>query len=232
MAEEKKGSGEDGGGGGYTDVFFWILFLGALWLVVKYLLNLVGINLSQIPNLSSVFVAVFDIIQVASIFLCLLFLLGTLYANFKLGQLSHHGHGDHHGGHASHGTEHHQTHDTHSIKNHGNGSMTQLNQSKKRWENITLRMKSHNEADWRLALIECDILLDEMLKKMGYSGNSLADKLKLVEKSDFHTLDDAWEAHKVRNRIAHSGSGFHLSYSEAERVFTLYKNVFEEFYFI
>ncbi len=234
MAEEKKGGAEEGGGGGgFSDVLFWILFLGALWLVVKYLLNLVGIRLNELPSFSSVFVAIFDVIQVASIFLCLLFLLGTLYANFKLGQLSHHGHGGHHDNHTSHGSGgHHHSSDHHGVQESGHTTQGSANQSKKRWENITLRIKSHNEADWRLAIIECDILLDEMLKKMGYPGESIADKLKIVEPSDFHTLNEAWEAHKVRNRIAHSGTDFHLSRSEAERVFALYKKVFEEFYFV
>lgn len=101
-----------------------------------------------------------------------------------------------------------------------------------RWLHITALLKSFNSSDWRQAIIEADIILDEMLEKMGYEGASVADKLKNVEESDFDTLDKAWEAHKIRNRITHSGSDYSLTQQEAERVIGLFKEVFEEFFFI
>ncbi|MCC7004480.1 hypothetical protein IT397_00975 [Candidatus Nomurabacteria bacterium] len=101
-----------------------------------------------------------------------------------------------------------------------------------RWQHIQALLKSFNSNDWRQAIIEADIILEEMLEKMGYDGASVADKLKNVEESDFTTLEKAWEAHKVRNRIAHSGSDYTLTQQEAERVIGLFKEVFEEFFFI
>ena len=58
------------------------------------------------------------------------------------------------------------------------------------------------------------------------------EKLKRVEPSDFRTLNSAWEAHKIRNEIAHQGSGYKLTRREAEMAIQLFKQVFEEFYFI
>jgi hypothetical protein len=84
----------------------------------------------------------------------------------------------------------------------------------------------------KLAIIEADIMLDTMLTKIGYDGNTVAEKLKNVEESDFVTLQKAWEAHKVRNRIAHDGSKFKISRGEAERVVNLFEQVFKEFYYI
>ena len=104
--------------------------------------------------------------------------------------------------------------------------------SNRRWKNIQSLINSHNLNDWKQAIIEADILLDEMLDKMGYHGNSIGDKLKQIEASDFLTLNQAWEAHKVRNQIAHQGSNYILSRDEAEKVISLYGEVFKEFYFI
>jgi hypothetical protein len=101
-----------------------------------------------------------------------------------------------------------------------------------RWKRIELLLKSHNSSDWRQAIIEADVMLEDMLDKMGYPGVSIGDKLKNIEESDFETLDKAWEAHKVRNRIAHDGSGHKLPYDEASRVIGLYQDVFKEFYWI
>ncbi len=102
----------------------------------------------------------------------------------------------------------------------------------KRWKNIEYLVATHNSNDWRQAIIEADVILDEMLDRMGYEGNSIGEKLKKVEPSDFLTLNFAWEAHKVRNRIAHAGSGFVMSKDEAERVIDMYRKVFDEFYYI
>ena len=104
--------------------------------------------------------------------------------------------------------------------------------SNRRWENIQSLSNSYNSNDWKQAIIESDIILDEMLRKMGYSGESIGERLKQVEQSDFTTLNQAWEAHKIRNRVAHSGSNFVMSKDEAERVIGLYKEVFSEFYYI
>lgn len=101
-----------------------------------------------------------------------------------------------------------------------------------RWERVKDLINSHNTNDWRQAIIEADIILEEMLDRMGYEGESIGDKLKQIEESDFVTLNKAWEAHKIRNHIAHRGGDFLFSKSEAERVIKLYEQVFEEFYFI
>jgi hypothetical protein len=42
-------------------------------------------------------------------------------------------------------------------------------------------------------------------------------------------LDEAWEAHRVRNQVAHEGSDFILSQREARRAVELYRKVFEAY---
>lgn len=101
-----------------------------------------------------------------------------------------------------------------------------------RWEVILGHIESENSNDWRLAILEADIMLGDMLDKLSYRGESIGEQLKGVDKSDFTTIDDAWEAHKVRNLIAHEGANFTIPDREAKRIIGLYKNVFEEFNFI
>lgn len=103
---------------------------------------------------------------------------------------------------------------------------------REKWNQVVDLVSSENQNDWRLAIIEADTMLDDMLDVMGYKGEGIGEKLKQVERSDFDTLDQAWEAHKVRNSIAHAGSDYVLTQREAKRVIDLYKQVFEEFEFI
>lgn len=102
----------------------------------------------------------------------------------------------------------------------------------KKWLHVQQLINSNNPSDWRIAILEADIMLDELLIASGYVGDSVGDKLKMVEPSDMLTLDKAWEAHKVRNRLAHAGSEFDLNEREAQRVIGLYGQVFEEFQII
>jgi len=101
-----------------------------------------------------------------------------------------------------------------------------------RWEHVLTLANSESPGDWRTAIIEADIMLDELLTGMSYHGDTLGDKLKSVEASDFRTLDLAWDGHKIRNRIAHHGSDFILTERETKRVIDLYRQVFQEFDYI
>ena len=107
-----------------------------------------------------------------------------------------------------------------------------LSEKNVRWEHVRALAASGSPGDWRTAIIEADIMLDELLTSMGHHGETLGDKLKSVEASDFKTIDLAWDGHKVRNRIAHHGSDFILTERETKRVVDLYRQVFEEFDYI
>lgn len=98
-----------------------------------------------------------------------------------------------------------------------------------RWLHIESLINGASPSEWRQAIIEADIMLDDMLTKQGYVGESIGEKLRAVEPSDFNTLNDAWEAHKVRNQIAHQGSAFDLSDTLAQRTIARYESVFREF---
>lgn len=98
-----------------------------------------------------------------------------------------------------------------------------------KWERVQKHLESDNSSEWRLAIIEADVMLDELLRTQGYQGDSIGEMLKGVERSDMTTLDAAWEAHKVRNEVVHSGAEYLLNDREAKRVIALYESVFREF---
>ena len=98
-----------------------------------------------------------------------------------------------------------------------------------RWQHIESLAGGTSMSEWREAIIEADIMLDDMLTKDGYVGAGVGEKLKAADPENFHTLQDAWEVHKVRNQIAHEGSAFNLSEPLARRTIARYANVFREF---
>lgn len=111
-------------------------------------------------------------------------------------------------------------------------SSEERSEHSEKWDRVQELVYSTEPAHWRLAILEADIMLADIVARMGYPGETLGDRLKQIEKSDFVTLDKAWEAHKVRNTIAHEGGDFILTQREARRVIDLYRDIFEEFHLI
>lgn len=98
-----------------------------------------------------------------------------------------------------------------------------------RWQGIVTHASSESPNDWRIAIMEADIMLEELLDSFGYTGATVADKLKTARPEAFRSIEDAWEAHKVRNAIAHRGSDFVLTKRATEVTIAQYQHVFEEF---
>lgn len=98
-----------------------------------------------------------------------------------------------------------------------------------RWLNVQRHLESENPNDWKLAIIEADVLLERLLEKAGYAGTTIADRLRSASARSFSTIDDAWQAHRVRNQIAHGGSDFVLTQKTAKDTLILYERVFKEF---
>jgi hypothetical protein len=99
----------------------------------------------------------------------------------------------------------------------------------KRWQHVQELIASTNPGDWRMAILEADSMLEEMTIAMNIPGQSLGERLKAIEPSDFLTLQNAWEAHKVRNQIAHQGTNFQLEHRLAIATIKNFEVVFQEF---
>ncbi len=97
-----------------------------------------------------------------------------------------------------------------------------------RWEAIQAKVTANSPEGWRIAIIEADILLDEALSNAGFTGGSLGEKLKSANTHSFTSLQDAWEAHKVRNEIAHVGSDFVLTQKAAQDAILRFERALRE----
>jgi flagellar basal body-associated protein FliL len=96
------------------------------------------------------------------------------------------------------------------------------------WQNVLDHANSDNASDWRLAILEADTMLESASQRLPVVADTLGERLKKLDKSDLRTLDNAWEAHKVRNRIAHDGFDFEITKHETLRVINLFESVLRE----
>ncbi len=153
-----------------------------------------------------------NIYSIIALLLSLLFFIGFIYAKIRFDQLSE--------------IEQGQLREAEAMWAHVYGGVQKGNN---RWDDVSAHVRSENPNDWRLAIIEADIMLEETLDKAGYVGTTIGDKLKTANRESFSTLDDAWEAHKIRNKIAHTGTDFVLTKKLAQETITRYERVFREF---
>lgn len=76
--------------------------------------------------------------------------------------------------------------------------------AKEPWLAVLKKLESENPADWNLAVMQADALVDRILQEMGLPGDSMGERMKSLDKSRLLSLDDLWEAHRARNEVAHS----------------------------
>lgn len=105
---------------------------------------------------------------------------------------------------------------------------SERSQKNVRWERVEQYMTSLNPSDWKIAILEADNILDEIVERMGYKGTTLGERMKNIEASDFPYLEEVWDVHKLRNTLAHKGTNLDISRSEAEQAINIYHRVFKE----
>ncbi len=98
-----------------------------------------------------------------------------------------------------HHAEHEKYKPIHIEETEAKGRMIQ-------WQVVLNHVNSESPAEWKLGILEADNMLDEILEDQGYFGETVADKLKAMSPSRITSYQELWEAHKVRNEIAHGGA--------------------------
>jgi len=92
----------------------------------------------------------------------------------------------------------------------------------KTWGRITDRLKTANEAEYKLAIIEADNVLENILKRLGYSGETFVDKLKTIGAALLPNLDEVIRAHQVRDKIVYDPD-YLLTLDEAREILGIYE---------
>ncbi len=95
------------------------------------------------------------------------------------------------------------------------------------WTKIRMRMTEDTPDHFRLAIIEADALVDEFLRYVGYEGEHMADRLSKLSAAHIKSLNDVWNAHRLRNILVHSPSATVTS-REAKVVIAAYEAFLKE----
>lgn len=95
----------------------------------------------------------------------------------------------------------------------------------KQWAKVLKRLETGKEADYKLAVIEADGLLNDILKKMGYKGETMAKILEQLDATILPNIEQIWKVHKIRNNVVHDPD-YELSLEDARKVLEIYEKTF------
>lgn len=202
--------------------------LGSKWFNPEYLLNQAILYFHQIVdafnNTGIQFTTVYNIFSLLLFGLVTFFLIIIFYTIIRLFEIRKKEHE-----HLHHEIEEYAHRHAEKEKKMREADVISKNP---RWIKTLHHLFSQHESDWKLSVIEADSMLSDLMDQLGFRGETLGDKLKAASQSNFRSLSSAWEAHTVRNRIAHEGMNFQLTQREAKRVIALYEQIFREFGYI
>jgi len=97
----------------------------------------------------------------------------------------------------------------------------------KRWLKIEKRLATDKESEHKLALIEADAFLSEVLNAIGNKGENVSEQLKTVDTEILPSLEQVKDAHNLRNDIVYDPD-FRLSPDTAKRALGIYEKALRE----
>lgn len=92
-----------------------------------------------------------------------------------------------------------------------------------RWRKIIKKAQSGSEKDYKLAIIEADDLVQEVMKEAGYKGEDFDELIENVERKLLPNYDDLLKDHEIRNEIVYNLE-YKLDLEEAKKILEDYES--------
>jgi len=92
----------------------------------------------------------------------------------------------------------------------------------KQWNRIKKKIESGAEADYKLAIIDADDLLAEILEERGFEGKDFEETIKKAGNLIAPILNDLLAARKIRNSIVYDPN-YKISVEQAKKILETYE---------
>ncbi|MDA1334971.1 MAG: hypothetical protein O2794_03085 [bacterium] len=96
-----------------------------------------------------------------------------------------------------------------------------------KWVKMRERLESAGDDDAKIIIIEADALMDDALMHLKIPGDTMADRMKYISNPNFKAANNLWDAHKLRNEIAH-GTKKKIVYMDAVYAIEQYESALRE----
>ena len=94
------------------------------------------------------------------------------------------------------------------------------------WLEIENGLLPDQQQSYQITVLNADKLLAKALEELGVKGNTMGERMKSFGKG-FSKQDQVWQAHKIRNKIAHE-SDVQLTLKQVRAVLKCFKQALKD----
>lgn len=98
---------------------------------------------------------------------------------------------------------------------------------RERWQTLIRKTNPQSAESLKLGIIEADKIADDVLKRLGFTGQHMADRIAQLDEDEFSSVKRLWNAHRFRNNIVHTPD-FPIIPEKAQRVIQDYQAFLKE----
>lgn len=106
--------------------------------------------------------------------------------------------------------------------------VTKKGKLRKKWDKIRAEIKKEDESSYKVAIISADNIIDDLIKRMGYKGANMGERLAGINPGQIDNIKELQQAHEIRNRIIHE-ENFKLNKDQIEEVMGYYESFLKSF---
>lgn len=114
-----------------------------------------------------------------------------------------------------------------NLKEFGHFRAAEASALLKKWKKTKLRLSKRWESEAKLAIVEADGLLNEVLERTGYQGESLEQRLEQIDQSVLPNIEQILEARKIRNEIVNDPN-YKIDLSKAKQIVKIYEQALQD----
>lgn len=98
----------------------------------------------------------------------------------------------------------------------------------KRWADIEARIVSGEDTQYKLAVLEADGFVNEILSGIGYKGKNMKERLEGINENQLSGIQLLKNAHDIRNEIINNRN-FFIDKEQSQKTLGVYKKFLENF---
>ncbi len=95
------------------------------------------------------------------------------------------------------------------------------------WAKLREKLEASSDRDAQALIIEADNITDKALRFLKLPGETMGERLEALSGRGLRSLDDLWQAHKLRNELVHE-VGVEARYSDALWAIEKYEKALKE----
>jgi len=99
--------------------------------------------------------------------------------------------------------------------------------SQRSWKKVRSRLEAGSESEYKLAVIEADDFLNEVLERRGYKGDNFEERINQISSAQLPNKEQVIDIHEVRNSVVYDPD-FELELERAQEIIDVYQSTLRQ----